>query len=774
MPMCTRVTAAALLCLAAASVGAGVISPVNPWTVGTGIECEFGSIQSALDAAASAPGPQTIRVTRLLTYTNQALLVNDVDSVAIEGGYAGCFSARDGERTALDGGTSQPAVRVTGPGNVTLRQLDIGVRGVSHTGAGTLALENVRLHGVNASAAAVSVTGTGALSVAESVIEGNAGGGVLSNTTGAVSIALTTIAGQGAYGLRVQESGGVLLAGLQVIGNGLVNIDMAGTGALRIVDSVVEDAQRGIQHAGSGRLDLTAVRVAHHGTGASCVPGNSGNGGMSIDGTGGDAVLAEVEIVDNCGFRGGGLRVAGDRLVRIRDSRIAGNTATDGGGIAIGSSDETVGPRVHLEADAIVEDNAAESGGGIRLERAALDMTQAPRHAIRNNSATREGGGMLVIDGTVAIGSGQPGGSIAGNHAETGGGGVYLSGRSDLRLYTTDGAVPAGIVGNSVGGNALGGGISAYPYGGSIRIFVFDARIVDNDAPVGGGVTMVAFGSGTGAAFCMGTARRAGGACADFDGGDLPPDARACADPAQCNLIAGNRGEGVFGGAALFRAADNTADPVPMRIVGARVVGNVGRSVLTSMPADAVSGPPDGNVEILDSILAGNTATNALLDSAPPGVVNFPPDAAFAMGPVRIERSTIAGNGIGTDYVIGKRLDLHVIESIVYQPFLSVHAGNAAGIDARSVIVENGAGLPVRADIVRADPLLTDAANGDVRPLPGSPALDFSDLGSGGFDVDGIPRGQDAPGAPTRFGLRDLGAHELGAARLFADDFEGN
>lgn len=792
LPFCRRAVLLVLLVVPVLSP-AGVISPVNPWTVGSGITCEFGSIQAALDAAAATSGAQTIRVTRSLAYAAQTLVVSDTGEVTLEGGYSSCSAGKDSTPTALAGGASQSVLRIVGPGFVTLRDLTIsggggsappggGTRyggGVLHAGSGMLTVENVSLRenlGVRGSG--LAVVGTGSLTLLDSAVSDNAAV-ITSNpevwavwiaTTAVVSVLDTTMLGN-RRGVWVQQAGLFELVGSTigqtVNGTGLV-LNGDGYRALR-ESSITTNPYGGVDIRGSGDVEIDGTSILDNGveSGGTC----TSNAGLISTG-GATVLMSGARIAGNCGASGGGVFLEGGALV-IEDSVIETNRSYgNGGGIHAIGEDTTL----RFGAGVVIDDNEAvggwADGGGIFARGVDLDLADAPGHVIRNNRA-RSGAGLYLEDGEARIGSGLAGGSIRDNVASGQGGGIYVGNGGVLWMFTTDPDVPAGITGNVAGldgGNpGAGGGIATYADVTGAKVYLFDVALVGNRASYGG-AAFVPNGFAPGTVFCMGRASESA-SCADLDGA-LPGEARSCADPAACNRIAQNEATSVFGGAALLRASIGS-EPSFVRLVGARVVGNTGRSVFTSTPGDASQAPPSGTFEVFDSVIAGNTATNALFDGAPAGALNFPTDSAFAMGPVAIDRCTIAGNSIGANHVIGTRLNLRLHESIVYQPFATVHGGNPGGVDARSVIVESGVGMPVRADVVVADPMLADAVNGDVRLLPGSPAIDFSDVGSGGLDVDGVPRGQDAPGVPSRFGLRDVGAHEVDAGRVFGDGFEG-
>ncbi len=97
-------------------------------TVGTGAGCTHGTIQSALDAAAAAPGADTVRLTRSLTYEPEAGVINDSGNLNLVGGFATCDqAATDNIKTLVSGagGAAEPVLRIHAATGVVvkLRQL---------------------------------------------------------------------------------------------------------------------------------------------------------------------------------------------------------------------------------------------------------------------------------------------------------------------------------------------------------------------------------------------------------------------------------------------------------------------------------------------------------------------------------------------------------------------------------------------------------------------------------------------------------------------------
>lgn len=759
-----------LACAAAPCAQAGEISPAYPWTVGSGIDCEFPSIQAALDAVAAQTQSQTIRVSRMIPHTGLHLTVHGGNDVTLDGGYATCASGRDTTPTAIVGNGTQPVIRTLGGGNITLRNLDIsggrgeitsdggmGGGGVWHVSSGQLLVDDSTVHH---NVGGVHVEGSGSAVVRRSALHDMQDAALSADTSGSVTVDDSSIAAS-SVGIRMLQ-GRLDVVGGSVSGND-IGIALLGPDATLLVDvEVVENSSYGVGTGGSGALALDRVQLLRNGPLATNC-NTIGHGALvSTFGTGAITV-ANSTISENCR----GIHLMQGPSLDIERTTIADNESnTQGGaGIRVEGAADGPAPVVRFGADVIVERNGvAGFRSGISVVNATLDLSDAPGFAIRDNG----GVGLWLEASNARIGSGGAGGGIRGNA----GGGIGMSGGSDLVLYTTDPAHPAGLWDNSTG--SAGGGLLLQESEAVQTVRFYDVQIVGNTA-VAGAALAVYGGLEGDTRVCMGRAIEPD-SCSDL-GGALPANARACADAANCNVIRDNVASGSYPATeegpegVVLRGAHGIA-PMPMRFVGARFEDNSGRALFTSRPMQPALPAPVGTLELRDSVVAANEATHTLFDSAS-DITGFPPYAAYAFGALSIERSTIAGNGIGADTVIGSTQQLVAHESIVHQPEKRVHAGIDGGIDARSIIVADATALPLRADVVVADPLLADAANGNVRPLPGSPAIDFSNLGSGGVDIDGVPRGQDAPGAPTRFGLRDLGAHEVGVSILFRDGFEG-
>ena len=122
----------------ALAAAGGITARAATYTVGNGSACTHSTIQTAIDAAAVAPDPSTIRITRSVTWSAQALTVpKSTHLITITGGFAACTqSASDGIYTTISGiGASGPVFTIKN-GNVNFRYLTISGGSGSSKGGG--------------------------------------------------------------------------------------------------------------------------------------------------------------------------------------------------------------------------------------------------------------------------------------------------------------------------------------------------------------------------------------------------------------------------------------------------------------------------------------------------------------------------------------------------------------------------------------------------------------------------------------------------------------
>ena len=229
----------------------------------------------------------------------------------------------------------------------------------------------------------------------------------------------------------------------------------------------------------------------------------AGAGGLSVKGKS-NVVLTDVEIHNNEGNEGGGVRVTGnDARLTIIDTRIHNNQASG-------------------------------YGGGVYCESGAV-FNMSGESAVHNNTAVFNGGGIFgnagcQVDsksGDTEIGLDTSLG-IYGNSAESGGG-VYLQRGSNMLLTGND-DYPAGLVFNQATAENSPGGGGIYLTGADTSLTAINAKIEFNLANTLGAGFVVED-------FAQLTMHRAANECWDNN---------RCSSISQ-NFIVSNMGEGAAG-----------------------------------------------------------------------------------------------------------------------------------------------------------------------------------------------------------------------------------
>lgn len=152
---------AVLLCVAA-STSAATFTVGSP--SGSGQPCTHGTIQSAIDAANSSPGADTILLTRSLTYEPEANTIDTTQELTIEGGYATCTSAADTGTTIVSGagGAHAPVFTILASTGALIRLRRLAISGGDVDGTGT--------------GGGIRFEGDGILDIADSTITQNVAG----------------------------------------------------------------------------------------------------------------------------------------------------------------------------------------------------------------------------------------------------------------------------------------------------------------------------------------------------------------------------------------------------------------------------------------------------------------------------------------------------------------------------------------------------------------------------------------------------------------------
>ncbi len=188
----TRTIAALLAAFGVPSIALAAVFTVGT-PFGAGQPCTHGTLQTAVDAANTSAGADTIRITRLLTYTAQAVSINTAQELTLEGGYATCTQAtQDTTNTVISGsgGAAAPVFTITAPTGAWIRMSRLTIRdgdvattgrggGIRFSGDGILELNDSTVtQNIAGSGGGISAEGTG--SNAELILGANA---IISNNT---------------------------------------------------------------------------------------------------------------------------------------------------------------------------------------------------------------------------------------------------------------------------------------------------------------------------------------------------------------------------------------------------------------------------------------------------------------------------------------------------------------------------------------------------------------------------------------------------------------
>ncbi|MFK7738182.1 MAG: beta strand repeat-containing protein, partial [Pirellulaceae bacterium] len=414
----------------------------------------------------------------------------------------------------------------------------------------------------------IHVTGNATTTVAYSVVFGNLaaseGGGLWNQAGSTMTIRDSIISSNEAFGATATEGGGgvfnnggiVDISGIDTIisdnfasgasgsGGGIFNDG----GQVTITEATIQAnvanrAGGGIEATAGSTTDLINVLLVENNAGvgpdAVAAPGNGG--GFHITGAG-DASIIGGEVSDNVAAREGGGLWNGSGLMTIDGTEIIGNVASgpsadDGGGGIFNNG----GPMIITGA--IITDNIADgesgSGGGLLSLSGAIEVTAT---TFSFNSANRAGGGIEVVDGSLALldsnlisndvdggaGTANPGnggglhitgittttiegGSVFGNLAASEGGGLWNQAGSTMTIR--DSIISSN---EAFGDSATEGGGGVFNNGGIVDISGLDTIISDNFASGSSGSGGGIFNDGgqvtiTDATIQANVANRAGG-----------------------------------------------------------------------------------------------------------------------------------------------------------------------------------------------------------------------------------------------------------------------
>jgi hypothetical protein len=501
------------------------------------------------------------------------------------------------------------------------------------------------------------------------------------------------------------------------------------------------------------------------------ISGAGNDGGPVFDISGAGAFLGNLYITganrDGNSYGGGVYYNAtgqtGDRALYLSNTSVSINRAGYGGGIDVEGYASPA--QLVLEGNTLVLNNYAQnSGGGIRIAGNVRLFATAAQTWIGLNTAGGDGGGLNVV-GPARADVGSPGyngvGVISGNTAQFGGGvsvyagapvGAEMFSVAQARFFTVDPNNPVQISDNTAtsGGGAFVQIGSEHDCGASrcadeADVCLFDARVNDNIAQQGA-VTYGALSSGTELFY----ANQAG-----YCGPEPPPalGAVACAPGVDCNELNDNINEDGSGnptaGSTIEMADDGLHFSQSVQLERMSMRGNHAQHVFGSSSTGNFGGSQDFTSR--DSLIAGNVLSGEVI--------------SFVNGhAATVDRSTIAGNSIGTGFVLLIDGDLGTLtNSIIDQPghsTLDFNSASNSNLTANYVLATETFELGTRTGVMQGEPTFVDAANGNYRLAYGSLGIDFAPAGTS-LDLDRKPRTVDLPSVNDLYGPMDLGAYEL-------------
>ncbi|HQZ62139.1 MAG: hypothetical protein IPQ17_14155 [Xanthomonadales bacterium] len=464
-------------------------------------------------------------------------------------------------------------------------------------------------------------------------------------------------------------------------------------------------------------------------------------------------------------------------LVYLEENRFFNNRAGIGGAISIrnGTASQS-GVHVRMASRNIVLQNTGIHGaGGIFCRGASLDIKGVNNFIFQNTAgeavATPHyigyGGGLIADDCLVNVGG--QGVVFDGNNANGAGGGIFANGsQTVMHLYNVDPDSPQILSNNTA--NTFGGGIDIEQ---GARVHAWDMIIRNNIAREGGGgVALYDDGVEDHSLFFASryfTAETPNGDTATFS------KAFNCTEPEVCNLIENNRAEAAGGnareGGALRVSTDDDgfSDAV---LIGTRLTRNSGDSVVRLKMANTSLFFRRSKVTFNGAVMDNNQAQGFFVNSS--------------SGRTEVTNSSIAGNTFGASSFSNETMScgagaptVSFMEGNTFlQPGKTMVSATTVGVAGcgRFNVANSLAGLAPADQFLSlaADPQFVDVANGNLRLLPTSPAIDFAPALISAVTRDGAARVADVPEATNVFGAQDAGAYEMpsGSDLIFSSGFD--
>ncbi|WP_313912596.1 hypothetical protein [Tahibacter sp.] len=316
------------------------------YSVGSATSCTHTSIAAALAAAEAHAGADTVRITRQLSYSQQAIAFTTSQDLTVTGGFASCAAAEDGINTELDGagGAAAPVLTISVGTNgiVRLRKLTITGGDVTGTGRG----------------GGIRFQGNGILDIGDSTVSNNRagyGGGIAALGTGESAELVLRANTYVTFNTAAYNGGGLVLEDLETT----IEDDFTW---------ILQNTAESVSGSGGygGGIDIRScdrdsiLYLGSPGVGGSgVVSGNTARygGGIAVEGT-----------CDNSAEHGAQLRMYSTHATRL--TRISDNVATvQGGGLyaKLSGSSEDYNPANVYASNASLTGNQAPEGAAIQL-----------------------------------------------------------------------------------------------------------------------------------------------------------------------------------------------------------------------------------------------------------------------------------------------------------------------------------------------------------------------------------------------------------------------
>ncbi len=551
------------------------------------------TLRSAIQAANTTPGPDTINIPLAGTYKTTTIGTatdNSAGEFAIADAGDLTIQNTSGGGVTVDGGGLNRVFDVDPAGSaipftVTFQGLVISGGHAYNDGGGGIDVHGAADVVLNQSAVTANLAG-----INSSDSAGTDGGGIAMEPGSIGSLRLNgtrvsgNIAGQGGGGIAALGSGTVVIGPQSLISENAAAGAEGGGGIL------VKGSPLNIDGAVISNNRILAV--------AGTTPGSGG--GIENDGAGLVAITGSMIEDNTSGGDGGGYADAGLATLSVVNSFVLDNVAAgDGGGLAAG------GPLVAL-TNVTVSGNTSQNfkiaqfpetdkgGGGVFLS--GMGTTRVTDSTIVGNTAFGFGGGIEDVKSAELIVTGS---TVADNRALFyDGGGICLSTAGNLTI--SDSLFRDNASGES-GGAILTGSVGVELDATAISVEVVDSRFTGNSAiATGGGVYLNGIFSILDSTFDANRANFGGALIL------LPPSLTINAltnDTIVANAAANRCGGCYFSGSdtTTMTMADDTID------------GNTGSAI----GGDGGVEQSGGNLVVQGTILAGNTAAGSPGDYLP-------------------------------------------------------------------------------------------------------------------------------------------------------------